>query len=73
MKLKLFKDWECVRDVLKPGVYAVPGEISETHARCAIADGAGAFEDASEGEKPSQGKKRGRPRKALSGAPENKA
>jgi len=63
MKLKLNKAWDCSAGVLEPGLYAIPGQISETLAKCAVADGAGQIVDG-------KGARRGR--KAVKGAPENK-
>ncbi len=33
--------WPGPRGMMQPGSYAIPGEISRTHARCACIDGAG--------------------------------
>jgi hypothetical protein len=41
MKLKATTAWPAPRGMLKPGEYAIPGDISRTHAKCCMADGCG--------------------------------
>jgi hypothetical protein len=39
MKLRIFKPFPGPKGTLPTGDYDVPGQITRTHARCAIADG----------------------------------
>lgn len=66
MKLVIAKDWAGPRGTMKPAEYAIPGEITKTHAKCCVADGAGRII----GEEPFPASERKRKPKA---APENKA
>ena len=74
-QLNLTMPWPGPGGILPPGTYAIPGQISHAHARCAVADGAGAIIVDETGANPGEAEA-GKPasvEKARGAVPENKA
>jgi hypothetical protein len=70
--LKLNKPWSVSKQILQPGDYCIPADISMTHAKCAQADGAGEIVETASFPAPSR-KGPAPENKAMEPAPENKA